>query len=73
MGVALEGQDMGAKPVQKETVVTDDDGAAGEILDGGFKCLQGFHVQIVGRLIEKQHIAARFQQPCHVDAVAFSA
>ena len=37
VGVALEGQDMGAEAVEEEAVVADDDGAAGEIFERVFK------------------------------------
>ena len=73
MRIALERQDMRAQPVQEKPVVADDDRAAGEILDGGFQRLQGFHIQIVGRLVQQQHIAARAQQFRHMHAVALAA
>ena len=48
-------------------------GAAGEVFDGGFQRLQGFDVEVVGRFVEEQHVAARSQQLGHVDAVALAA
>ncbi len=38
-----------------------------------FQRAQGFHVQIVGRFVEQQHVAAFFQQFGQVQAVAFAA
>ena len=73
MGVAFKGQHMGAEPVEEKAVVADDDRAASEIFDRTFQRLQGFDVQIVGRLVEQQHIAARAQQFRHMHAVAFAA
>jgi hypothetical protein len=61
---------MGAEPVEEEAVVADDHRATGEILQRRFQRLQGFHVQIVGRFVKQQHVAAGFQQLGHVDAVA---
>ncbi len=63
---------MRAKPVEEETVVRDDDRVAGEILDGRFQRLQRFHVQVVGRFVEEEDVAALFQQLGHVDAVALT-
>jgi hypothetical protein len=73
MRIPLERQDMRAQPVEEEPVVADDDGAAGEILDGGLQGLQGFDIQVVGRLVEEKDVAARTQKFCHMDAVAFAA
>ena len=57
-GLALEGQDMGAEAIQEEAVVADHHGAAGKVLDGVLQRAEGFDVQIVGRLVEQQHVAA---------------
>jgi len=73
MGITFKGQDMRAQTVQEEAVVADDHRAAGEIFQRGLECLQGFHVQIVGRLVQQQHIAAPAQQLGHVDTVALTA
>ncbi|MPL74131.1 hypothetical protein SDC9_19941 [bioreactor metagenome] len=73
MRLALEGEDVGAQTVEEEAVVRDDDRAAGEILDRRFERLQRFHVEVVRRFVEEQHVAARFQQLGHVHAVAFTA
>ena len=36
--------------------------AARELQQGVFQCAQGFDIQVVGRFIEKQHVAADLQQ-----------
>src|SRR3954464_3582934 len=73
MAVALEGEDMGGEAIEEETVVADDDGAAGEILDRFFQRAEGLDVEVVRRLGEQQHIAAAFQHLGDVDAVALAA
>ena len=73
MGFAFERQNMRADAVEKEPVVGDDHGAAGEIHQSVFQRAQGFDVEIVGGLVEEQHVAALFQEPRHVHAVALAA
>ena len=51
----------------------DDDGAAGEVFDGGFKRLQGFDVEVVGGFVEEEDVAVAAQEFGEVDAVAFAA
>ena len=72
MGLTFEGKNMGADPVKEEAIVGNDHGTAGEVYQSIFKRTQGFHVQIVGRFIEQQHIAAGLQQTCHVNTVALT-
>ena len=73
MGFAFEGQNMRTQAVQEEAVVGDDNGAAREVFDGIFQGAEGFDVEVVGRFVQQQDIAAAFQQFGHVDAVAFAA
>jgi diguanylate cyclase (GGDEF)-like protein len=54
--VALEGQDVRGDAVQEPAVVADDHGAAGEVLQGLFQGAHGVHVQVVGRLVQQQHV-----------------
>ena len=72
MRVAFKGEDVRTNPVKEETVVRDDHGTAREIDQRVFERAQGFNVQIVGRFIEQQHVAAFFQQTRHVHTVAFT-
>ena len=72
MSVAFERQDVRANPVKEEAVVRDNHGAAREIDKCVFERPQRFDVQIVGRFIEQQYVAALFQQTRHVHTVAFT-
>ena len=58
MAVAFEGQDMGGDAVEEPAVMADDHGAAGEILQRLFQRAQRIDVEIVGRLVEQQHVGA---------------
>src|SRR5262245_20788519 len=69
---ALEGQDVRCDAVQEPAVVADDYGASGEVLQRLFERAHGVNVQIVGRLVEQQHVRARFQHLCQMDPVAFA-
>jgi len=71
--VALKGEHMRGDAIQEPTVMGDDHGAAGEVEQGFFQSPQGFHVEVVGRFVQQQHVAAAFQQFGEVDAVAFAA
>ncbi len=73
LGVALEGQDMGSDAVQEPAVMADDEGTAGEGEQGFFQGPQGLHVQVVGRLVEQQQVAAAFEQLRQVHPVALAA
>ena len=71
--VALEGQDVGRDPVEEPAVVADDHGAAGEGLQAGLERPERVDVEVVGRLVEQQHVAARLEQLGQVDAVPLAA
>ena len=49
------------------------DGAAGEVFQGLFQRADRVHIQIVGRLVEQQHIGALLEHAGQVDAIAFAA
>ena len=53
--------------------MADDHRAAREIVQRRLQRLQRLDVQVVGRFVQQQHVAARFQQLGHVHAVAFAA
>ena len=53
--------------------MADHHGAAGKVFDRVFQRAQRFDVEIVGWLIQQQHVAALLQHLGHVDAVAFAA
>src|SRR5687768_4242464 len=73
VAVALEGEDVGGEAVEEEAVVTDDHGAAGEILERLLESAQGLDVEVVGRLVEQEDVAALLKHLGHVDAVALAA
>ncbi len=53
--------------------MADHHGAAGKGLQAFFQRLQGFHIEIVGRLIQQEEVAAAAQHLGEVHAVAFPA
>jgi selenophosphate synthetase-related protein len=58
MAVALEREDVRREAIEEEAVMADDHGAAREILDRLFERAQRLDVEIVGRLVEQQDVAA---------------
>ena len=73
MAVALEGEHVGRDAVEEPAVVADDDGAAGEILQRLFERAQRIDVEIVGRLVEQQHVGAGLEHLGEMHAVALAA
>ena len=73
LAVALEGEDVGRDPVQEPAVVADDDDAARERLEAGLQRAQRVDVEVVGRLVEEQDVAAGLEQLREVDAVPLAA
>src|SRR3546814_674358 len=73
MAVALEREDVRREAIEEEAVMADDHRAAREILQRLFECGERFGVEIVGRFVEQQHVAALFQHLGHMDAVALAA
>ncbi|MCY1217946.1 hypothetical protein D9M72_298770 [compost metagenome] len=73
MRVALERQDVRSNPIQEPAIVRDHHHAASEFQQRIFQRPQRFHVKVVGRLIQQQHIAAGDQGLGHVQAAAFAA
>src|SRR5262245_4821763 len=70
---ALPGQDVGRDPVEEPPVVGYDDGAAGELQQRVFERLQGLDVEVVGRLVEQQQVAADLEGQGEVEPVALAA
>ena len=73
VAAALEGEHMGRDAIQKKAVMRDDHRAAGEILQGLFKCAKSVDIEIVGWLVEKQDVGAGFQHFGEMHAVALAA
>src|SRR5436190_332296 len=73
LAVPLEGEYVGGDPVEEPAIVADDDGAAGERFEARLERPERVHVEVVRRLVEKQHVAARLQQLREVDPVPLAA
>src|SRR5882762_9304781 len=73
LGVALEGEDMCCNAIEEPAIVRNDHGAARERHQGVLEGAQRFDVQIVGRFVEQQDVAARLQNLRQVHAIAFAA
>src|SRR4051812_42834172 len=69
LGIAFEGEDVGADAVEKPAVVGNDDGAACEVFEGFFEGAQGVYIQVIGGLIEEEQVAALLQRDGEVDTV----
>src|ERR1700688_3966140 len=73
MAVAFESQHVGGDAVEKEAVVADDDGAAGEIEQRLFERAQRVDVEVVGRLVEPEQGRAALPHLGEMHAVALAA
>src|ERR1051326_1017217 len=62
LAVALEGQDVGRDAIQEPAVVGDDHRTAGEAQQRLLEGAQRVDVEVVGRLVEQQQVAARAQE-----------
>ena len=71
--VALEGEHVGRDAVEEPAIVADDHGAAGELLEAVLEGAQRVDVEVVGGLVEQQHVAALLEHLGQVDAVALAA
>jgi len=71
--IAFAGQDVGGDTVEEPAVVGGDQHAAGEFQQGVFECAQGFHVEVVRRFIEQQHVAAGEQGLGQMQAATLTA
>ena len=72
MRLSFEGENVGTDTVEEETVVRDDYRAPGKIDQRIFERAERFDVEVVGRFVKKQNVAAFFQKPRHVDTVALT-
>ena len=70
--VALPRQDVGTGAVQEPAVVRDHHGAAGELLERVLQRTEGFDVEVVGRFVEQDQVAALFQGQRQIEAVALT-
>src|SRR5690554_802313 len=58
--------------IEKPTVVADYHDRTGEFEQSVFEGAQGFNVQVVGRLVQQQHVAARNKRFGQVETTALS-
>ncbi len=61
VAVTLEGQNMRGNTIQKPAIVRNHYRAAGEVEQCLFQCTQGFDIQVIGRFVEQQQVAATSQ------------
>ena len=73
VAVAFERQDVGCQAIEEEAVMADDHGAAGEVFERLFQRAQGLDVEVVGRLVEQQDVAALLEHLGEMDPVALAA
>src|SRR3989440_4729 len=71
--VALPGQDVRGDPVEEHPVVGDDHRAAREVQQRVLQRAQRLHVEVVGGLVEQDHVAADLQRQRQVEPVALAA
>src|SRR5262245_65759394 len=71
--LALEGEHVGRDAIEEPAVVADDDRAAREGQEGVLECAQRVDVEVVGRLVEQQEIAAALEHDRKVHAIALAA
>ena len=71
--VALEGEDVRRDAIEEPAIVRDHHGAAGEVEQRLLEGAQRVDVEVVGRLVEEQDVAARAQHLRQMDAVALAA
>src|SRR5690349_25178226 len=64
---------MGGDAVEEPAVVADNDRAAGEILERLLERAQGADVEVVGRLVEQDHVGAGLEHLGEMHAVALAA
>ena len=73
LAIALVGKDVGADTVQEPTVVTDYHSTASKGLETFLQGTEGVDVNIVGGLVEQEHIAFLLQCHGQVQTVALTA
>ncbi len=73
LAVAFECEHVGGDPVEKPAIVRDHHCAAREIEQCFLQRAQRLDVEIVGRLVEQQHVAAALEQLGQVQPIALAA
>src|SRR6218665_149461 len=70
---AFVGENVRGDPVEEPPIVGDDNGASWKLKKRVFEAGEGFDVEVVGRFVEKQHVAALLKRERKVKAIAFTA
>ena len=70
--IALPCEDMRGDSVKEPTVVGDHHGATRECEQRVLERLQGFDVEVIGRFVEQQQVAALLQGQGQVQTIAFA-
>ena len=73
LAITLERQHVRSDAIQEPTIVGDDHGTTGVGLQRVLKRTQCVHVEVIGGLIEKQNVAALFQELGEVHKIALTA
>ena len=68
----LPREDVGGDAIQEPTVVRDNDGATGESQEGILQGAQRLDVQVVGRLVQQEQVAALLEGQGQVQAVTLT-
>src|SRR3954462_4637059 len=70
--VAFVGEDVGSDAIEEPPVVADHHGAAGELEQPTLEAGQRLDVEVVGRLVEQQQVAALLEGQGEVEPVALA-
>src|SRR6059058_3237508 len=73
MALAFESENRGANAIQKIAIMTDHDDAAAEGDERFLEQAQRSEIEIVGRFVEHQNVAAALQDFCEQHPAAFAA
>ena len=72
LAVALEREDVRRDSVEEPAIVADHDGTAGEVEQSLLERTQRVDVEVVGRLVEQEQVAAALEQLRQVDPVSLA-
>ena len=72
LAIALKGKDVRTDTVKEPTVVADHNSTAGKALKTLLQSTQGVDIDVVGRLVEQQHIALLLQSKSQLQAVTLT-
>src|SRR5262249_34377482 len=73
LAVPLESEDVRGHPVKKPAILADNDDAAAEVDQSVLQGTKRFDVEVVGRLIQKQQVAAAAEQLGQMNTVPLAA